>query len=322
MRGPDRFFTTNFRALQPIKSPQTRVATGPIMWSSIGMMARNSRPTLSMLNNFRGTSRGMATHRDLGLRSNGSYGFGNRRGFSWSAYQGPILFSAGVIVFNAVVLPLLFRVPLWSRTFRMHPEYIVYGIFAINLAVFAGWHLAKGRALQKVMKYGLLRKDEGFNNWQMLGSAFSHMSFGHFAINMFVLFNMGLPMAKMLGAAKFLEVYLDGAIASSLLSVVAPAFLGNAAAVPSLGASGALFTVFGLLATLVPNTHFGFLGLPIPMSGQNVFLTSMGVNAAGLFYRWGAIDYAGHLGGSVAAVIWAYILIRKARESRRNRRLF
>jgi rhomboid-like protein len=312
--GLSRFFSRNASVGKMMKDNW-------LIWNRIPRKTKPLDTLKSMMFPFGGARRNMATHRDLGGSYGGAGGGGKWRQkfrWTWYIYKQPILFGTGVLAFNTFALPYLFQMPFMTPLKR-HPREVVYGLIGINLAVFLMWQSRNARLLKYVTRYGLLYKDSNFNKWGMLGSAFSHQGFMHLFLNMFVLWNMGLPVAQMLGTGKFLEVYFDGAIMSSLLSILSPMMTGYRQLIPSLGASGAIFTIFGLLTYLQPNVQLAFMGIPIPMSGWAVFMSSFGVNVAGMYFRWGAIDYAGHVGGSIVAIIWGSIIQKRIERLRQRR---
>lgn len=254
--------------------------------------------------------RKMATHRDLGSQYGGR-GSGNQWQQYWKMFQYPIFFSLGFVVFNAVALPIFFRSPL-GTPLRRKPEYAIYGLIGLNLLGFLAWKTSKG--MKFMYKHGLLHKDPSqFTTWSMLGSAFSHQEIWHVGVNMFVLYQFGTPVAKWIGSERFLEVYLDGAVLSSLGSLMLPVMFGAFSGIPSLGASGAVFTIFGLFSMLNPNAGVGIIFIPIYFPAYLVFWGSTAWNAAGLVLRWGRFDYAGHLAGSAVGAIWGWVLSRRAK---------
>lgn len=275
------------------------------------------RPRMDSTMNRFSFTRNMATHRDMGR---GGYGYGrNGRSSQWSRYwkmfQYPIYFSLGVVAFNSIILPILFHNPL-GATFRRRPELVVYGIIGLNLVGFLAWKSRRGS--QFMYRYGLLHKDSHFNNWSMLGSAFSHQDVFHLGINMYVLYQFGGPLAQWLGAERFLKIYLDGAVLASLGSLILPVLFGVFSGIPSLGASGAVFTLFGLFSCLNPNAGVGIIFIPIYFPALYVFLGTSVWNAAGLVLRWGRFDYACHLAGSAVGAVWGWILTRRSKRARRR----
>lgn len=266
--------------------------------------------------------RALATHRETGggWRRGGGSG-SSKFGRIISYLRVPLAFTAGVLAFNAIVLPFAFQLP-GVATLQRRPDLLVYGLIAANVAVFAAWKAPRAFGRQ-LYRYGLLHKDAQFNKWSMLGSAFSHQELWHLGINMFVLYQFGIPLAKWVGGKSFLEMYLDGAVLSSLGSMALPV-LANAytpwavalANVPSLGASGAIFTVFGAFSFLVPYARLSLFFVPLPIGAWYVFLLTMGYNGLGMFYRFGMSDYAGHFAGSAVGILWGWIFSERVKKNR------
>lgn len=282
------------------------------------------RPLLSPLS--RGGSRFMATFRDLGYgpggknRRSGGYGgrgFGNSFMRFFQTYRSPILFTLATLGVSHFVLPPLINNVLPGL--KRNPDLVVYGLMAVNLAAFLAWK-SPGAGSRFMARYGLLYKDPmRFNVWGMLGSAFSHQEFWHIGVNMFVLYNFGMPLARWIGSDQFLSAYLDGAVLSSLGSLMLPVLIRRYTPIPSLGASGAVFTVFGIFTYLVPTAKLALFFIPLPIGAWPVFLCTAAYNAAGMFMRFGGSDYAGHLAGSIAGIAWGYYLSEKAKKARQRR---
>lgn len=289
-----------------------------------------STSTLTKLGPLR---KGFATHRDTGHRyggggssgssgsSSGSSGSGKSKwGRIFSYLKVPLTVTAGVLLFNGIALPYVLQIP-GLNVLNQRPDLVVYTLMGLNLAVFLAWKSPRAFGRQ-LYRYGLLHKDAQFNKWSMLGSAFSHQEFWHLGVNMFVLYQFGLPLAKWVGGAGFLEMYLDGAVLSSLGSIAVPVLLNAftpwvaVANVPSLGASGAIFTVFGAFAYLVPYARLSLFFVPLPIGAWYVFLLTMGYNGLGLFYRFGMSDYAGHFAGSMAGIWWGWVFAERAKKNR------
>ncbi|MFD2168763.1 rhomboid family intramembrane serine protease [Tumebacillus lipolyticus] len=76
--------------------------------------------------------------------------------------------------------------------------------------------------------------------WRLLTSVFLHYEITHIMFNMVTLYFFGSIAERIFGVSRFLVIYVLAGIAGSLLSV---AFAGNS----SLGASGAVFGLFGAL---------------------------------------------------------------------------
>lgn len=204
--------------------------------------------------------------------------------------------------------------------FKNKPKELVYTILGINLAVFALWQMPKmGPLLQKYM---LLQKGQMINKWSIIGSAFSHQEFWHLGMNMLALWSFGTSLAAMLGTANFFSLYMNSAIAGSLFSMWYPVLARMMAVGPSLGASSALFGVFGCFAYLIPNAKILLFVFPIPGGAWVAFLASVVWNGAGCVLKWGSFDYAAHLGGSLMGVFYGWLIHKKVEERRQraNRR--
>ncbi|KAG9465143.1 hypothetical protein GDO78_018823, partial [Eleutherodactylus coqui] len=95
----------------------------------------------------------------------------------------------------------------------------------------------------------------------MVLSTFSHFSFYHLAANMYVLWTFSSTVVSILGPEQFLALYLSAGVVSSFTSYVCKAAAGNFH--PSLGASGAIMTVLGLVCTKMPEVKLAIIFLPM-----------------------------------------------------------
>ena len=123
--------------------------------------------------------------------------------------------------------------------------------------------------------------------WRLLTAAFLHASLLHIGMNMLVLWWVGPAMEATLGRGRFLLLYLVSALAGS-----AGALVLNPTQ-PTLGASGAIFGIFGA-------------GLVLERQGINVFggsaLTLVILNLA-LSFAFSNVSIGGHVGGLVGGIL-------------------
>ena len=133
-------------------------------------------------------------------------------------------------------------------------------------------------------------------------------------MNMLALWSFGTGLASMLGTANFFSLYMNSAIFGSLVSLWYPR-IARMMVGPSLGASGALFGVFGCFAYLVPNAKILFFVIPFPGGAWLAFLATMLWNGAGCALRWGSFDYAAHLGGSIIG-FYGWLIAKQIREKK------
>jgi len=265
--------------------------------------------------------RNFATHREIYSRLSSR----QRYQSGWGKWTAPLLFAAGVVAFDYFALPYVMKLPFLTPI-RRSPELAVYAIIAVNGAAFLAWRMP-GLPQQFMLRYGLLQKmPPFFKPGQMLGMAFSHQNFWHFAINMFVLYQFGVPIARWMGATNFLECYLDSCVISSLGSMIAPALLGRFVPLPSLGASGAVFACVGAFSYLMPNAGIALWFIPLPIGAWSVFLLTLGYNAFAMVstryaaFSGAGIDYAGHVFGSLVGIVYGYLTQKRIDERRRRLR--
>ncbi|WP_210439358.1 rhomboid family intramembrane serine protease [Nocardioides xinjiangensis] len=138
--------------------------------------------------------------------------------------------------------------------------------------------------------------------WQLVTSAFTHVEIWHVVMNMFALFVFGPALEGILGRARFLAVYLIGALGSSVLVL----YLADADS-STVGASGALFALLGALLVTARKARLNSQWLV-----QNLVLGVV-ITVVG----WRMISWQGHLGGFLAGVAAAAV-IAYAPKSRRS----
>jgi rhomboid protease GluP len=133
--------------------------------------------------------------------------------------------------------------------------------------------------------------------WRLLSSVFVHGGLIHIALNMYALYMAGTYLEPMLGKVKYISAYLCAGICASLTSL-----WWHKEAVPSVGASGAIFGLYGLfLAFLTTNFR--------PSQIRKGLLPSILVFVAFnlLFGVQSGIDNAAHIGGVISGFIIGYL---------------
>jgi membrane associated rhomboid family serine protease len=154
--------------------------------------------------------------------------------------------------------------------------------------------------------------------WRFLTAAFLHSpdTIFHILLNMFALWSLGQYLEPMLGRARFAALYLisgiGGQVAVSLLAgspTIAGlrAGLDDAWLTPVVGASGAIFGLFGAL--LVLNRHLG--------RSSTAMYATIAINAAfGFLYP--GISWQAHLGGLLTGAACAGIIVAFRRQGVRQ----
>lgn len=222
--------------------------------------------------------------------------------------------------------------PLLKDYIPRDPNMVIYPLVGLNLMVFGLWHI-------KVNNYNYQRKlaqtfllQKNFNIFklrQLVFSGFSHREFWHLGCNMLCLISFSAPLIGLIGNVGYLSLYFNSMMLSSMLSVLYPNLLkvvfrrvSSTSFTPSLGASGALFGVFGTFAYLFPNAHLSLFFIPLPLGAWEIFLGSMGFNLMGVLLRVGSLDFLAHLGGSIMGLLYGMYfqdIINKRRIARKNR---
>jgi len=159
---------------------------------------------------------------------------------------------------------------------------------------------------------------EGKYLWTLIVHMFSHGSFFHLLINMFVLGSIGGLSEKIIGRKRFLWFYLISGVFAGVISVLLSVFFGNSAwgarifgspDIYMVGASGAIFAIAGLFVILLPRIRFSIIFLPffsLPayvMVPLVLFVTWIATAAADL-----PIGNAAHFGGFLAGLIYGLFL--------------
>lgn len=130
--------------------------------------------------------------------------------------------------------------------------------------------------------------------WRLITSGFMHDGIIHIALNMYVLFVIGPSLERELGRSRFLMVYVAALLAGSAGALIVTP---NAATV---GASGAIFGLFGAFAT------------GLYQRGVNPFRTGIGttllINLA-LTFGLPGISVGGHIGGLIGGAVCGWFLL-------------
>jgi membrane associated rhomboid family serine protease len=138
--------------------------------------------------------------------------------------------------------------------------------------------------------------------YRLLTAAFMHGSIFHIAFNMYALYLFGPPLEAALGRVRYLSLYLLSALGGSAAS-----YAFNAPNQGSLGASGAVFGLFG--AFFIVNRKFG--------RDNSGLLVLVAINLAFAFLPGTSIDWHAHVGGLVAGALVASAMVY-APQPRRN----
>jgi len=181
-------------------------------------------------------------------------------------------------------------------------HYVTWGLIVLNILVFLVMAVTGAGLFEfdidALYKWGgNVRSLTTAGEWyRLLTSMFLHAGLIHLLFNMYALFYVGLYLEPLLGKWRYLAVYLCTGIFASLTSIA----LHDD--VISVGASGAIFGLYGLfLALLTTNL--------IDKSMRKPMLTSIGIFVGYnlLFGLKSGVDNAAHVGGLVSGAILGYL---------------
>lgn len=180
----------------------------------------------------------------------------------------------------------------------------IYLLELINPNKFIAYGGMIGRAIDPVINNAQVGVAVG--DWyRLISSAFLHepltTGFGifHIAFNMWALYVVGPSLEQMLGRARFLAVYLVSALGGSVLYyLIVPPTSG-----PAIGASGAIFGLFGAWFILARRLHLD----------TRMVVVLIGINLV-LGFTVSGIAWQDHVGGLIAggALTAAYVYAPRA----------
>jgi membrane associated rhomboid family serine protease len=149
-----------------------------------------------------------------------------------------------------------------------------------------------GKALPSAHATHLVGVAEG-QYYRLVTSMFLHASFLHIAFNMWALWIVGRELEAVLGRTRYLTLYLLSGLGGSAL-----AYLLAPANTVTVGASGAIFGLFGAMAVIGYRMKVDIRGIALVI----------GINLGITFTFSSVISWQAHVGGLVtgAAIAAAY----------------
>lgn len=171
---------------------------------------------------------------------------------------------------------------------------ISFTLIAINVAAFIGQMASPLVSALGEMDPGAVAAGQ---YWRLLTGEFLHGGPLHLGLNMFALYLFGPAAERALGTGRFIASYLTMAVAAST-------FVYLFSEQPTVGASGAIFGLFGLVFVLMVK------------SGQDVrsLLVLLVIN--GLISLNAHISWQAHLGGFLTGILLGAVFAYAPRASR------
>jgi membrane associated rhomboid family serine protease len=179
---------------------------------------------------------------------------------------------------------------------------VTQAIIAVTVALFA-YALLGGRDGEELA--GLLALDKTAlahgELWRLITPVLVHANLFHIFFNMYALWIAGPIVEGIYGARRFLAMYLVCGIAGSVASFIFTAG-------PSVGASGAIFGLFGVIFAAM-RTHQPFLDRRSRALAAQIGMLILVNLAIGFGLMGGIVDNAAHVGGLLAGLWLGFILV-------------
>ncbi|WP_405584216.1 rhomboid family intramembrane serine protease [Streptomyces sp. NBC_01190] len=184
-------------------------------------------------------------------------------------------------------------------------------LIGLNIAVFLLVQAVGNRIALDLGLYALCGNDptggqvcigvaQGPDQWyRLVTSAFLHQQYWHIGFNMLSLWWIGAPLERMLGRSRYVVLYFVSAIAgSAAVLLLAPDAL-------TLGASGAIFGLFGATAVLMRRLRYDMRPI-LALLVLNIVFS----------FTWTGVSWQGHMGGLVGGTLVAIGMAYAPRERR------
>lgn len=139
--------------------------------------------------------------------------------------------------------------------------------------------------------------------WRLLSVGFLHDGLFHILVNMLSLYWVGMVLEPAIGSLNFLTVYFTSLLAGSFGALL------FSPGIPSVGASGAIFGIFGALIVVAHRR-----GIPIWQSGLGFVLV---LNLV-ISFTFRGISIGAHLGGLIAGLIAGALVLELGERRRRQ----
>ncbi len=149
----------------------------------------------------------------------------------------------------------------------------------------------------------ILKKNEYHRT---ITSAFIHADFGHLLFNLFSFYAFASGIEAAYGSPALTIIFLAGAMAGSLLSLL---LHRKEPGYRAVGASGAVCGVIFASIFLLPGGSIIIFPLPIPMPAWTYAILFILASIYGIGRNAGNIGHDAHLGGALAGVAAAYFIL-------------
>lgn len=174
---------------------------------------------------------------------------------------------------------------------------VTYGLIAVTVAVFL-LQMSSRMVVYRLALVPLFVAAGGY--YRLVTSAFAHYGLLHLLFNMYALYVLGPPLERHLGRARFALLYGLSALGGSVL-----VYLFSAVNAPTVGASGAVFGLFGATFVAAKRLNLDVRWL-VGLIAVNLVLT----------FTVPGISWQGHLGGLITGSLIAAVFVYAPRGRR------
>lgn len=182
----------------------------------------------------------------------------------------------------------------------IYVPWVAYILCAINIVV---WIVCTdtGNLLYNMGELSLSAVSENNQWYRLITCMFLHGNFMHLCSNMLILYLLGNLLEKRLGHWAFLIYYLTGGIFASCISLITK--YNMSLEVPSIGASGAIYTLF-VMAWILEFTQVNWKNLRGATVMRLLVIVLLVIINIYTDMQMGNVDYYAHLGGMFAGLIF------------------
>ena len=183
-----------------------------------------------------------------------------------------------------------------EKIFSTKKPIVTYIIIALCIIMFIA--SGGGYSLERLILFGANYGEFVKNGeiYRLVACMFLHSGIIHLGLNMYSLFIVGPRIEDFFGKKKFILIYLLSGISASLLSI------GLNNNIVSIGASGAIFGLFGALIYFA-NNYRGYIGAIIKSQIIPIVMYNLLIG-----FLIPGIDIYGHIGGLIGGLLTANML--------------
>ncbi|KAK9831656.1 hypothetical protein WJX74_004513 [Apatococcus lobatus] len=197
-----------------------------------------------------------------------------------------------------------------KSSLRLNSQEMIASIIGTNLLVFLVWKLPRP-SIQRYMLRNFTQHLPPSRTLAptLLTSAYSHMEIWHLGANMWALWSFGKVTALIQGTEQFLAFYLSAAVVASLAGHVGGLRAGKGGI--SLGASGAIYGLVGLLAYTLPHLQASIIFVPFSTDLSQLLAAFMALDVLGIVLGWRTFNHWAHLGGAIFGLLYGPFISKR-----------